>query len=61
VRECAEGGERTPGRNPVASLELRDFWSGLFLQPKVRETGSRRTVQVTEKVHSPGVEQACGE
>jgi hypothetical protein len=53
--------ERTPGRNPVAATELGDFWSGLLLKPKAREVSSRRTVWVTDKVYTPGVEQACGE
>jgi hypothetical protein len=55
------GKERTPGRNLVAAIEPGDFWSGLFLQPKEREIGSQRTVQVIEKVHSPRVEKACEE
>jgi hypothetical protein len=36
VRECVEE-VRTPGRGPVASIELGELWSGLLLKPKARE------------------------
>jgi hypothetical protein len=36
--------EISPGRNPVAATELRDFHFGMLLKPKAREVSSRRTV-----------------
>jgi hypothetical protein len=36
VRECVEE-VRTPGRGPVATIELGEFHSGVLLKPKARE------------------------
>ena len=60
-RESVQRKERTPRRNHVAATKLGDFQSGPLLKPKEREVSSSRTVWVTEKVYTPGVEQACGE
>ena len=60
VRKCAEE-VRTPGRGPIASTKLREFWPSLFMKPKEREVSSRRTIRVIVKVYTHGVGHACGE
>jgi hypothetical protein len=52
VRECAEEGEDS-WKEPCSCHRARRLL--------VREISSRWTVQVIEKVYTPGVEQACGE
>jgi hypothetical protein len=60
VRECTEEGENS-WKEPCSCPRARRLlvWPVAVTQGK--EVSSRRTVQVTEKVYTPGVEHACGE